>query len=225
MEARNREISFLKKVFRGVNRYPSRVVTSTILEVERKFQQDTTEASESESDVDQQGTDGPLEAQDPVIVSKPIINLPYKGKDGKQIIRKFKAALNHALPETVKPQVVYTGKKISTFFQVKDPVPLEHDSNLVYRFVRHDVTRYVGETKVRNGERENQHRHTDKASAIFKFLRQPPEEDEPNDGEFKILEKGLPNKVTRKLAEALYIKEYNPDLNVNKQSYKLILFN
>ena len=225
VEARNREISFLKKVFRGVNRYPSRVVTSTILEVERKFQQDTTEASESESDVDQQGTDGPLEAQDPVIVSKPIINLPYKGKDGEQIIRKFKAALNHALPETVKPQVVYTGKKISTFFQVKDPVPLEHDSNLVYRFVRHDVKRYVGETKVRNGERENQHRHTDKASAIFKFLRQPPEEDEPNDGEFKILEKGLPNKVTRKLAEALYIKEYNPDLNVNKQSYKLVLFN
>ena len=160
-----------------------------------------------------------------MIVSKPIINLPFKGKDGEQIIRKFKAALSLALPETVKPQVVYTGRKISTFFQVKDPVPLEHDSNLVYRFVRHDVTRYVGETKVRKGERENQHRHTDKTSAIFKFLRQPPEGDEPNDGEFKILEKGLPNKVTRKLAEALYIKEYNPDLNVNKQSYKLSLFN
>ena len=225
MEARNKEISFLKKVFRGVNRYPSRIVTSTILEVERKFQQDAAEARESESSVDHQETDGPMETQEPVIESKPIINLPYKGKDGEQIIRKFKAALNHALPDTVKPQVVYTGTKISTFFQVKDRVPLEHDSNLVYRFIRNDVTRYVGETKVRNGERETQHRHTDRASAIYKFLRGPPEGDEPNDGEFEILEKGLPNKITRKLAEALYIKEYNPDLNINKQSYKLCLFN
>ena len=135
-----------------------------------------------------------------------------------------KALLNNALPETIKPQVVYTGTKISTFFQVKDRVPLEHDSDLVYRFVRKEVTRYVGETKVRNGEREHQHRHTDKASAIFKFLRSTPEGDEPNDGEFEILEKGLPNKTTRKLVEALYIKEYNPDLNINKQSYKLCLF-
>ena len=42
---------------------------------------------------------------------------------------------------------------------------------------------------------------------------------------FEILETGLKNKVTRKLAESLYIKEYNPDLNVRARSYKLILFN
>ena len=78
---------------------------------------------QSDSSIDHQETDGPMEVQEPVIESKPIINLPYKGKDGEQIIRKFKAALNHALPDTVKLQVVYTGTKISIFFQVKDRVP------------------------------------------------------------------------------------------------------
>ena len=41
----------------------------------------------------------------------------------------------------------------------------------------------------------------------------------------KILETGVKNKTTRKLAESLYIKEFNPDLNVRSRSYKLILFN
>ena len=42
---------------------------------------------------------------------------------------------------------------------------------------------------------------------------------------FEILETGLTNKITRKLAESLYIKEYNPELNVRTRSFKLILFN
>ena len=46
-----------------------------------------------------------------------------------------------------------------------------------------------------------------------------------NNENFEILETGLKNKITRKLAESLYIKEYNPDLNVRARSYKLILFN
>ena len=60
--------------------------------------------------------------------------------------------------------------------------------------------------------------------AVYKFLSR-------NEGvvaehkNFEILETGLKNKVTRKLAESLYIKEYNPDLNVRARSYKLILFN
>ena len=32
----------------------------------------------------------------------------------------------------------------------------------------------------------------------------------------EILEKGLKNRATRKLAESLYTKEYNPDLNVKR---------
>ena len=45
------------------------------------------------------------------------------------------------------------------------------------------------------------------------------------DGEFEVLETGLGNKITRKLAESLHIKEFLPDLNINKKSFKLVLFN
>ena len=46
-----------------------------------------------------------------------------------------------------------------------------------------------------------------------------------DDNNFEILETGLSNKITRKLAESLYIKEYNPDLNLRARSFKLLLFN
>ena len=121
-------------------------------------------------------------------------------------------------------QIVYTGTQISSFFRVKDKVPLEHESDLVYRFVHEEETRYVGETNVRHGERNDQHLDTDKNSAVFKFLRR--NEDIVADNEnFEILETGLKNKITRKLAESMYIKEYNPDLNQRVSSFKLMLLN
>ena len=103
-------------------------------------------------------------------------------------------------------------------------MPLEHESDLVYRFVHEEETRYVGETNVRHGERNDQHLDTDKNSAVFKFLRR--NEDIVADKEnFEILETGLKNKITRKLAESMYTKEYNPDLNQRVSSFKLMLFN
>ena len=158
-------------------------------------------------------------------ISKPFITLPYKGKEGECIVRKFRTTLDRALhPLPVKPQIVYTGTQVSSFFRVKDRVPLEHQSDLVYRFQHAEATRYVGETNVRHGQRIHEHLSTDKNSAVYKFLRS----DEGISAEkenFEILETGLSNKITRKLAESLYIKEYNPDLNLRARSFKLLLFN
>ena len=162
--------------------------------------------------------------QETQIVATPFITLPYKGKEGEAIIRKFREAVHKALPPSVKPRTVHTGTKISTFLQVKDPVPLEHQTDLCYRFLHEDVTRYVGETRVKNGARNQQHLHVDKTSSIYKFINDN-EGVNANEENFEILEKGLKNRVTRKLAESLYIKEYNPDLNVRTRSCKLVLFN
>ena len=43
--------------------------------------------------------------------------------------------------------------------------------------------------------------------------------------DFRIIDKGFPNTVDRKLAEALYVKELDPVLNRQKKSYNLLLFN
>ena len=224
VDARNKEIAFLKKVFRGINGYPSRVVTSTIREVQQKFErQNTPPADDSINDV-QPESDQAENVTEEESVSKPFITLPYKGKEGESVVRQFRKALNRALPQSVKPQIVYTGTQVSSFFRVKDKVPLEHQSDLVYRFRLLEMTRYVGETNVRHGHRNHEHLHTDKNSSIYKFLRSN-EDIVADDNNFEILETGLSNKITRKLAESLYIKEYNPDLNLRARSFKLLLFN
>ena len=131
--------------------------------------------------------------------------------------------MSRALPPNVKPQFAYQGKKIGSFFRLKDPVPTEHQSDCIYAFKPNGVAKYVGETKVRFGTRQHEHGNTDKKSAIFKFKQA--NQVEISRADFEILEKGYPNTVKRKLAEALYIKELTPVLNEQVKSAKLCLFN
>ena len=81
---------------------------------------------------------------------------------------------------------------------------------------------YVGETNVRFGRRVKEHEKWDKASSVNKYGQEKGINIQPND--FKIVEKGYPKYVDRKIAEALHIKDFNPTLNGQQQSYKLQLF-
>ncbi len=235
-EARKKELKFLRNVFRNINGYPSKVVHETIRDVERKFvneADDTPTSQEATIAVDNSAgvsetaasatnsSDGT--AEEPESISKPFISLPYKGKEGEKIIKQFRSALAHALPSNIQPQVVYTGTKIGSFFRIKDRVPLEHESNCVYSFKKDDTTRYIGETNVRYGERIEQHRVSDKKSSVYKYAQENNVTVDSSD--FEILESGLQNKITRKLAESLHIKEIGPDLNERTRSFKLLLFN
>ena len=71
--------------------------------------------------------------------------------------------------------------------------------------------------------RTQEHAHLDKKSAIYKNSQAKNLEVSPED--FKILEKGFPNLLERRIAESLYVKEYQPKLNDQKDSYRLKLFN
>ena len=156
-------------------------------------------------------------------VVKPIICLPYKGKEGDKIISQFRNAMMKALPPNIKPRFAYQGTKIGTFFKTKDPVPIEHQSDCVYAYKPNGATKYIGETKVRFGTRQYEHGNTDKKSAIYKYKQQNRIEVAMDD--FEIIDRGFPNTIKRKLAEALYIKELNPELNEQVKSAKLCLFN
>ena len=152
--------------------------------------------------------------------------LPYKGLEGDNIIRAFKSYLGRVLPRNVRPRILYKGKKIGSFFSLKDRVNKEHLSELIYGFYESPHSgnvSYVGETNVRFGSRSNEHLNTDKNSAIFKFIRQNNLAASQNN--FRILESGFHNTVDRKLCEALYIKEHTPALNEQVRSFKLFLFN
>ena len=211
LDAREREIAFLKRVFRGINGYPSRVVSDAIHEVQQKYEQNNSTLVVPDEVVAEESE------------TKPTIVVPYKGKEGEKIVRQFRRALDRALPANVKPQIVYTGKKVGSYFRIKDRVPIEHQSNLIYAFKKDNSTLYNGETKVRYGDRTDEHRNKDKNSSVYKFLQENPME--VTEDNFEILETGFANKINRKIAEALYIKDFNPPLNERVRSFKLMLFN
>ena len=222
-EYRNKEISFLKTVFGEINGYPIRVVHNTIHNVTKKIQEENRPPEIPVPTDDNNQVSDTSASSNSVVEVAPFICLPYKGKEGDLIISKFRDALSKAVPQNVKPQFAYKGKKLGSHFRLKDRVPLEHQSDCVYSFKKNRATKYVGETKVRIETRTYQHGHTDKKSSVYKFKEETGVPISLED--FQVLEKGYPKTLDRKLAEALYIKELNPVLNQQVKSFKLCLFN
>lgn len=218
-EFRSKEITFLKKIFSEKNGFPSRIIHDCIHSVERKMEEENNPPEIPEV------PEAPLNDDDRSIEKeiKPLICLPYKGKVGDKLVSQFRNALSKALPSYIKPQFAYQGKKLGSYFKLKDPVPIEHQSNCIYSFKPEGTTKYVGETKVRFGTRRYEHCNTDKKSSIYKYKQQNRIEIDQED--FQIIDRGYTNTVKRKLAEALYIKELNPVLNEQVKSAKLCLFN
>ena len=130
------------------------------------------------------------------------------------------------MPENVRPKIVYNGTKLSTFFSVKDKVQKEHCSNIIYYYESKtdESIAYTGETKCRLGKRIKEHQGRDKNSAIvidFTAKGLPP----PSPSEFNILGRNYKNRLKRRIAESLFIKENKSRLNIQADAYKLKLFN
>ena len=92
-----------------------------------------------------------------------------------------------------------------------------------YKQNNNEVIDYIGETNVRFESRIYEHCNTDKKSSVYKEGQSTGCNVSPND--FQVLAKGYPKTRDRKIAEALYIKEFKPRLNEQVASYKLKLFN
>ncbi len=142
------------------------------------------------------------------------------------MIRKFRNILTKTLPKNVKPRITYQGRKLGSFFRIKDKIPLEHQSELVYgfrpKYNPEGSIDYVGETKVRMETRTHEHSHTEESS-VHKHIVQ--NNLEISEADFEVLDRGFNRTVDRKLAEALYVKELDPVLNRQKKSFNLLLFN
>ena len=55
-----------------------------------------------------------------------------KGEKGEHLIKSMKKRTSKLLPPEIKTQVAYTGKKLSTCFNVKDQSKFEHQHDVVY---------------------------------------------------------------------------------------------
>ena len=161
-----------------------------------------------------------------VTLGEIIIKVPFQGRKGESIIKSLNNTLKRTLPENAECRVVQTGTKLSQFFNIKDRIDEKHRSNFIYHHEcqnRKCDEDYIGETKRRRENRTGEHSGKDKNSEIFKHscsTKHP----KAKDKNFKILATNYENRRKRKLAEAMFIRDLKPSLNIQRDSYKLILF-
>lgn len=216
------EIKHLKFVFIKINGYPSRVVNDTLQEVIKKIESEKTLEKSNVISINNQMDNEVTEVE-----VTPYLCLPYKGKQGEILLKKFKGFVNKMFPSNVKPRFTYKGKKLGSFFPIKDRIKREHLSNLVYAYSAENSANskpdYIGEISVRFETRIHEHTITDKNSSVFKHIKSTSIVGTGDD--FSILGKGYNKTLDRKIAESLYVKQYKPILNEQAYSYKLTLFN
>ena len=150
--------------------------------------------------------------------------LPYIGKLSVTTQTKIKELVSKYCKPDVKARIIFTTKRIGSYFGLKDTIGKEMSSNVVYKFVCASCNAcYIGETTKRYVDRAGEHLHTDKASAIYQHLRSSNACLSANsENSFSILDKA-PTQYQLKIKEALHIEKLKPVLNKQKKSIKVEL--
>ena len=155
-----------------------------------------------------------------------LLTNPYQGEKRDYLIKSMKRNLKKILPNNVKPQITYTGRKLGSLFQIKDQTIHKHD--VIYHGkcpAENCVDDYIGETARRVNKRIVDHAGRDINSHLLKHSIDS--EHKPLEAvDYKIIATGYRNNtMKRKLSEALFIKKLKPTLNKQEKSLPLKLFN
>ena len=219
-EELDKELAHLKKVFTTINGYPHSLVTSMMTKIKDQQHQEMNESQVAENG---QTPDDDKGDEQKLLMLK----VPYAGEKGETIIKDLNNTLKRNLRENINCRIAQTGTKLSQNFNVKDKVDGKHLSNFVYRHTCKNKKcdeSYIGETARRRVIRTEEHGGRDKQSWIFKHsstTKHPKAKDE----NFEVLATNYADRRRRKLAEAMFIRDEKPSLNVQRDSYKLVLFN
>ena len=178
----------------------------------------------TQSDVGNGNEESPAQKEEVEMVQ---LNLPYGGEKGQQLMQKLQRNIKRNLKGKVQLRTTYTPCKLGSRFPVKDKTKLEHQHNVSYHINcanKKCKSNYVGETKRRTFTRTMEHNSKDAKSHVLIHSKRTKHR-RVFLPDVKILGKGYRTNFKRKVSEALYIKELKPDLNVQKEAFKLKLFN
>ena len=99
--------------------------------------------------------------------------LPYQGEKGIHIANSMKNYVNRILPENVKVQTAFTGKRLSSCFKKIDRTKFEHKHDITYQ-VKNSAENfpddYVGKSARRIIERVKDHGGRDTKSHVLKHV-------------------------------------------------------
>ena len=155
-------------------------------------------------------------------------SIPCKGEKGEHFIKSTKRRTSKLLPPGIKTQLAYTGKKLSTCFNIKTQSKFEHQHDVVYfADCPNEKCRknYIDKSCRRISKLIKDHNDRDLKSYI---LRHSVESGHVNVSyeDFKIKAKNLNfNHWKCKISESLLIKEKQPTLNTHDKLVPLTLFN
>ena len=208
------ELKHLRKVFHGRNEYPRWFITKVMNEMKR-------------SNMPREHFQGINENENGVISKRTLI-LPYAGEKGCSMVRSLEKHLKRSLRNNVKPNIVFTGTKLSSNFNVKNPAPFTQKHDVIYSSVcatERCNEDYVGECARRLYERVKDHNGRDHSSHLVKHAVETSRL--PGDtANFEVIGSGYRNNARcRKIAEALLIKKLKPTLNIQEKSDPLKIFN
>ena len=212
------ELKHLEDVLVMKNNFPIRVVKKILNEEKQKID-NKNNADKNKHTIQ---TDVKFESKD----KSHLLLLPYQGEKGLHLTKSLKRNLKSLLPSTVKANIGFTGKKLSTCFQIKNQTKFEHKHDIIYlaSCPEDNCTKnYTGESGHWISERIIDHNGRDQKSHIYK---RSSEKLHFHTNSFKIIGNGFKNNTfKRKVSEALLIKQIKPSRNVQEKSIKLKLFN
>ena len=151
------ELKHLQKVFHEQNGYPHWFITKVMNEVES-------------SNILREQFEG-INVNENGVTSKRTLILLYASENGCSIVRSLEKQLKRSLPNNVKPNIVFTGTKLSSNFNVKDPLLFTEKHDVIYRSVcatERCNENYVGEWARALYERVKDHNGRDHLSRLVK---------------------------------------------------------
>ena len=216
-----KEITHLEKVFIEKNNYPKYVTKQVFTQIKEEHKNRNYNNNMKNSIKVPIKFENKNEKQH-------LLPILYQGEKGDYLIKSMKRNLKKILPNNVKPQITYTGRKLGSLFQTTDQTIFEHKHDVICHGkwpAENCVDYYIGEIARRVNERIVDHtgRHTNShlqkhsIETGHKLLEAV---------DYKIVGTGYRNNIMkRKLSETLFIKELKPTLNKPEKSLPLKLFN
>ena len=136
-----------------------------------------------------------------------LLVLPYQGEKRIHIVNSMKRHVNKILPEHVKVQTAFAGKRQSSCFKTKDRTKFEHWHDIIYQVkcsAENCSNDYIGESARRIIERVKDHGGRDTKSHVLKHNSEKEHVEVTQEGLKIIGSKFKNNRLKRKIADYYY---------------------
>ena len=112
------ELNHIRKTFSEINSYLHCETTKVFKEIK--------EMTSSEKEIE-------VKEDENISIKNHLLVLSYQGEKGINIVNSVKWYVSTILPENVKVETAFTGKRLSSCFETKDRTKFEHQQHIIYQ--------------------------------------------------------------------------------------------